>query len=322
MGLMILTGIIYGIWVDATFWKIYGVVLTIYSIFATTQLNRKETTKRKTVMISTWNQPSDPTSNIINEYNMDKAIAYVKQLNIDQKEHHITMTHFVALAMCWGLYKMRRDVGRLRWGSFEAAKEYGLTVLVDVEGGKDLVPVTIWDGHKKTIFEIAALCKGKIDKARKGKDERHNKTTGMAAFIPSFIAQPVGFITTYLGVSVGVPIGPLGLHSKSFGHLVLTNVGGMGFHSAIAPLCPPLHTLGLQCLGKIEKRAIVETKDGKDEIKVASMMTVIGTGDHRFGDAAIFVPYQKVVKGFIEDPANFDPTKYPENKPHWEKKDE
>ena len=82
-------------------------------------------------------------------------MAYVKKLNNDQKDVHITMTHFMAMAVCWGLYKMRRDVGRLRWGSFEAAKEYGLTVLVDVEGGKDLVPVTIWDGHKMTIFEIA-----------------------------------------------------------------------------------------------------------------------------------------------------------------------
>ena len=55
IGLLILTGIIYGIWVDATFWTIYALVLTIYTIFVTTQKNSKENPKRKTVMISTWN---------------------------------------------------------------------------------------------------------------------------------------------------------------------------------------------------------------------------------------------------------------------------
>ena len=54
IGLLILTGIIYGIWVDATFWKIYAIVLTIYTIFVTTQKSSKENPKRKTVMISTW----------------------------------------------------------------------------------------------------------------------------------------------------------------------------------------------------------------------------------------------------------------------------
>lgn len=113
----------------------------------------------------------------------------------------------------------------------------------------------------------------------------------------------------------------MGLNSKSFGHIVLTNVGTLGFHSAIAPLCPPVHQLGLICTGKIEKRAIVDTKDG-DKIKVASMMTAVATGDHRFGDAAIFLPLVKVMRGFISDPENFDHTKYPENKPHWEIKQE
>ena len=33
MGLMILTGIIYGIFIDATFWKIYCCLVTVYLIF-------------------------------------------------------------------------------------------------------------------------------------------------------------------------------------------------------------------------------------------------------------------------------------------------
>ena len=28
-------------------------------------------------------------------------------------------------------------------------------MLVDVEGGKDLVPVTLWDAHKESVTDIA-----------------------------------------------------------------------------------------------------------------------------------------------------------------------
>ncbi len=84
---------------------------------------------------------------------------------------HITLTHVMTHACCWALYKMRRDVGRMPWGTFKSSKKMGVTVLCDVEGGKDLVPVTIWDGHKMTIFEIAKSIAERVAKAKKGKDK-------------------------------------------------------------------------------------------------------------------------------------------------------
>ena len=72
------------------------------------------------------------------------------------------MTHVLTHAVAHGLHKMRRDVGRIPWGFFRASKKLGVTVLVDVEGGTDLVPVTIWDGHKMDIFEIAQKCHERV----------------------------------------------------------------------------------------------------------------------------------------------------------------
>ena len=46
---------------------------------------------------------------------------------------------------------------------------------------------------------------------------------------------------------------------------------------------------------------------------MANMMTCVGTGDHRYGDAAIFVPLFRTIRYFIEDPENFDETKAPGN---------
>ena len=250
-------------------------------------------------------EPSDPTCYIVNDYMMDNALNYVKKLNEQQKEVHITLTHVFALGAAWGIYKMRRDIGRLPWGTFKAAKKLGVTVLVDVQGGKDLVPVTIWDAHKMTIFEVAKKISERVKRAKDGKDDRHNKSTQSANFVPSFIAQPCIYGLTYLAANVGLNLNFLGVKSDTFGHIVITNIGMMGYTSAFAPLCPPLHQISLLCLGKIEKRTWIDTKD-EDKIKIANFMTSVATGDHRYGDAAIMAPFFSTMKGFIDDPDNFN----------------
>ena len=57
-------------------------------------------------------------------------------------------------------------------------------------------------------------------------------------------------------------------------------------------------------MGSIEKRPIVDKESGV--IKIANMCTMIVTGDSRYGDAACMNPYFQVMRGFIEDPENFN----------------
>lgn len=41
-------------------------------------------------------EPSDPSSVIINDYRMENAQEYVKRLNSEQKDVHVTLTHVMA----------------------------------------------------------------------------------------------------------------------------------------------------------------------------------------------------------------------------------
>ena len=122
-----------------------------------------------------------------------------------------------------------------------------------------------------------------------------------------------------MAAQLGITLSALGLKPDTFGHMVITNVGPMGFTSAYAPLCPPLHSIALMCTGTIEKRTYVDTKDD-DKIKVANMMTGVATGDHRYGDAAIMRPFFVTFKGFLENPPEFDETKYKDMPHHSELK--
>jgi len=102
--LFFVAGAIYGIWIDGTFWKIYFVLVALYTAFVFTN-RTNENTKRKNIMIATWSESDDPTSYVTNEIVMDKVIAHAKQLNEEQKEVHITPTHIMGHALAWAIYK-------------------------------------------------------------------------------------------------------------------------------------------------------------------------------------------------------------------------
>lgn len=247
---------------------------------------------------------------------MTKAIEYVKELNRNQSEIHYTLTHLMGHAMGWGLWKMRRDVGRISWGFFRHQKRVGITCLVEVDGGKDLVPCTLFNVHEMSLEQFAQAINNKIKRAKAKQDDVHNQQTAILNFIPSFIAQPLMWVCSYISLAAGFNIAPLALRNDSFGHLILTNIGTLGLTRGYAPLCPPMHSMGLYCIGKIEKRPIV---DDSGQIIVADMTSLVGTGDHRFGDAIIWNPLFKCFRGYVEDPVNFDPSdlvNYPEN-PHY-----
>ena len=197
---------------------------------------------------------------------------------------------------------MRKSVGRIKWGTFRYTKDLGTTILADMEGGKDLVPVTVFNVHDMKLKDYAKAVAAKVEKAKKGKDKEHNQSTQLFNFVPSFIAEPILFSVTYLGACVGLNIPGL-IHDKQIGHCVVTNIGTLGYNQGFAPLCPPMHAFALICCGKIEKRPIVN-KQG--EIVADDQMTVVATGDHRYGDAAVYAPFFKMFKGYLEDPFTFD----------------
>jgi len=113
-------------------------------------------------MILLFTEPSDPTSYLCQELNLTKARAYVKKLNEEQTEVHYTLSHVMGHALAWGSYKMRRDIGRIKWGFFKHDKNVSTTSLVEVEGGKDLTPVTLTNAHEMTLKEFAMKISEKV----------------------------------------------------------------------------------------------------------------------------------------------------------------
>ena len=56
IGLLLLAGVLYGALVDGTFWKIYGVLVTVYLVFVMLARDIRENPKRKTILAATWSR--------------------------------------------------------------------------------------------------------------------------------------------------------------------------------------------------------------------------------------------------------------------------
>jgi len=50
----------------------------------------------------------------------------------------------------------------------------------------------------------------------------------MMKYMPSFLAQPIMAILSYININLGIGLPFLGLPADSMGHFILTNIGTMG----------------------------------------------------------------------------------------------
>lgn len=71
--------------------------------------------------------------------------------------------------------------------------------MVDAENGKDLIPVTIFEGHNDSIFELSKKLTEKVQLAKNNKDKAHSEITKVFLTIPTFLLGIIGTVCSYLG---------------------------------------------------------------------------------------------------------------------------
>jgi pyruvate/2-oxoglutarate dehydrogenase complex dihydrolipoamide acyltransferase (E2) component len=145
----------------------------------------------------------------VQDFTVENAKKFLEKYNTESKKKdpnapHITFTHLIVKAVAWGCHKQRRDIGRIVFGFFKPTKSIGYTVLCDQGGGKDLVPITIWDAHSKSLEEISIFLTARVAKAKSNTDVEFTKATAPFAKIPTFIMQPVMHIMGYFAANIGV----------------------------------------------------------------------------------------------------------------------
>lgn len=204
----------------------------------------------------------------------------------------------------WGLYKMRKDVGRCYLGGFKhytssRAKQILVSAMLDID--HLLVPITFADIHTMSLVEFAKKYDALEHRAKTAKDMPWQKVYSKVKFLPTFLAHSALWIIGYLNMCIGIDLPMFGMKGEASGHFGVYDVGQYGLSQVLFPMTPFLRINNYVCMGKVRKVAAVVG----DEIKAQNYMNISTVGDHRFGDASIWSPLAKVLTAYNHDPANW-----------------
>ena len=108
-GSSLVAGILYGVFVDSTFIKLFFAIFIPYTVVTQFFMrNLKDHTKRKGTQISTWGHPSDPSAYINVDFYTENAMKHIEKLNDgikDDPNKKVTFNHVMVKAIGHGAWK-------------------------------------------------------------------------------------------------------------------------------------------------------------------------------------------------------------------------
>lgn len=303
LGLGILTGLLYSLFVDSTFFKLYVVIVVIYYVLTQLVFVERDPIKmRRSIMIGSWGEQSDPTIYMPLDLDMSKTLPYLEKVNKGKsKEDTITLTYIMAKAVAIALEGNKKIVGRIGFGTFRAEKEINVTVAVN-QKNVDLVPITVREPARKSLTEITQTFKQKASRAREDKDSEHSNMKTTMKILPTFMIGFILNLMSYITINLNIPLPFLKLKARPHGAAMITNVGSMKMPAGFAPLCPPMNLILVLCMGATEKKPVVVN----DEIVIREVLPIVLTADHRLCDGGMATRCITTMREMVEDPEKME----------------
>ena len=236
---------------------------------------------RRKLAIATWSSPRE--GNIYGKVTLDArpALDYIQQLREETNEH-VTLTHFVTKVLALTLKEPIDLNGYISFGRFIRHKTIDLSVVVAIEGGKNLSMVKLHQADKLSVTEIAQKLNARVNEVRSGQDKDMKQTMNTARWVPWFLLRPLLTLVGWLSSGLGLSIPAFGVRAFPFGAGMITNVGVFGVDEAFVPPTPfarvPLYLL----VGSHRDAPYVEN----GEVSIRREITLTATLDHRFVDGA------------------------------------
>ena len=253
------------------------------------------------IAIGTWQTAYDPSVYGTMEIRMDDAMKYIADFRAKTGKR-ITVSHLMAKAMGAVFQEVPDANAVLRWNRVYLRKRIGAffqVVMTDEGAGKtDLSGATIYDIEQKSLLQIQDEFQAKVDKVRARKDEALESTRKTFLSIPYLFLNRFLKILGFFSFTLNLDLRWAGIPSDPFGSVMITNVGTLGLDTAYVPLVPYSHVPILLAVGAVKEQPVVI--DGA--VKVAKMMRVNATFDHRFIDGFHAAVMSRVLRKWLEDP--------------------
>ncbi len=228
---------------------------------------------------------------------MDKVKDWLSLENVNSQDK-ITITHFLGAVMG----RVLRDIPELnviiRFGKIYLREN--VNIFFHVANKEDLSGKCIKNVDKLTPQEIAKELNNSAKKIRENRDESFQKIKKTWDIIPpifsKFILGTIRLITNHLNLYIK----SFRLPKDSFGGLMITNIGSLGFDSAFVPLPPYTDTPLIIALGKTRYRPIC---NDAGEVEGKFTVNLCITIDHRIIDGYRGSLIVKEIKKYFKDPS-------------------
>ena len=251
------------------------------------------------VAIGTWRSAGDPSVYGIVEYEVQATLDYLERLQRESGQK-ITLTHFVGRALAEA---MKRHPGLnciLRFGRLYPRKSVDIFFQVaSDQRGDDLSGMTVRQAEQKSLPEIAAEMRQKVERIRKDNDPAFAKMKNLFGFLPGFLAAPLISISGTILYALNLWSPLLGVPRDSFGSAMVTSIGSIGLETAFAPLVPYSRVPLLVAVGAVREQAVV--KDG--QVVAAKVIRLCATFDHRLIDGVQAAHMSRTLGQIFANPA-------------------
>ena len=256
---------------------------------------------RRKLAIATWSAPRE--GNIYGKVILDArpALEYIKKLRQETGEK-ITLTHLITRAIALTLREPIDLNGYISFGRFVPHKTVDLSIIVAIDGGRNLSMVKLKEVDEMSVSEIARQLNQRVTEVRSGKDKDMKQTMSTARWVPWFLLGPLLTLVGWVSSGLGFSIPAFGVRAFPFGAGVITNVGVFGVDEAFVPPTPfarvPLYLL----VGALREAPYVEG----GEVKIRQEVTLTATLDHRFVDGAQAAVLARKLREVFANPESID----------------
>lgn len=203
---------------------------------------------------------------------------YVKEKRRDGVK--ITLTHFITAALGRAIGRLPEINCHIRRGRFIPRDYIEVMVAVNTMAGTEMSFIKIEDAHLKSVSDIATEMGDKAFAVRQGEEQKAAKNKYTLTKIPWPLRRPVFRLIKWLVNDLGLNLAFLGFNDRSFGSILLTDIGSHGLTSGFPALFPAAKIPAVIVMGKVEKKAVVRD----NEVAIRKMLPLTGVFDHRIVD--------------------------------------
>lgn len=240
-------------------------------------------------------RPTD--GKVMGAYEVDVTEAVDWMAEQREQGHQLTLMHLVMSSLGRGLAEVPELNCYARWGRVVHRGDVVVATAVSV-GGTELNMVRISQADRKSVLELAAEVRERVEQVRTGGEKVGGSSRGIVPHLPWPIRRWVVQAIRWLVFEAGLKLPGTGLSIDAFGSVLVTNVGSLGIHFAFPALMPAANLSFVVAMGKMVERPVYV--DG--QLVPRKFLPFGASFDHRIVDGAHIGRLQETFVRCMGDP--------------------